>query len=286
MARPSPLPTAVLVLLTAAASVPAAPASSQEAEEIMNTALERYEERMEGIRTYRVRQEVMGFTTTNRFVKKTVDGHPVFVQAGSDSAADRMPRGWGNPYRLFPQLAGRARLAGRAAVDGEEVWHLVVDDFRGLELEGMTPTRAAGQFRPQRLELFLDTDDSAIRRLKMQGKMVRDTASRPLSMDAGFHDYREVEGMLHPFRVTISVQGMSAAISPEEMERARRQLEQARKRIEQMPEARREAMREMMEGQLEQLRQVVESGRLETEVVVQEVQVNEAATGGGDPDGG
>lgn len=257
------------------------PVSAQTAGEILRTALERYEQRMEGIRTYRVTQRVMGMTTTNRFVKTTVDGHPVFVQAGADSAVDRMPRGWGNPYRLFPRLADRAELVGRSTVDGHETWHVAVTDFQGLELDAMTPDRAAGQFRPQRLDLHLDTGSHAIRKLELQGKMVTDTASRALSLTAGFHDYREVQGMLHPFRVSIRVQGMSAALPAGELKRARRQLQRVQQQIEQLPEDQREKARQAMGDQLDQLRRIVESGEVRTEVVVTDLQVNEDAGGAG-----
>lgn len=272
--QPSRAAATVLAVLLAAATV-AAPASAQSAEEVMNTALERHEARMEGIDTYSVTQEVMGFTTTNRFVKTEVDGHPVFVQADQDSADGQVPEGWDNPYRLFPRLAERAVLQGRTTMDGEDVWHITVDDFRGLDLEQMTPERAAGEFRPQHLRLYLDTETSVLRRLEMEGEMVSGSSSGPLTMEAGFHDYRDVEGMLHPFRISLSVEGMDAAISEEELQQARRQLEHFRKQLEEMPEAQRESMREMMGDQLERLNQIVESGNLETTVEVRRIRVNE-----------
>ena len=277
--RPPPsFPAAALA--AAAAVLAAAPAAGQSAEAIMDTALARYEARMEGIRTYRVRQTTMGFTTTSSFVKRTVDGHPVFVRAGQEEGAGRMPRGWGNPYRLFPVLAERAELAGRTRVDGHPTWHVVVSDFRGLRLEGMTPDPAAGRFRPQRLELFLDLRSHVLRRLRLRGKMVTDTSSRALAMDAGFRDYRDVEGMLHPFRVTITVRGMTAAIPRERLERARRQLERALARLEQRPGSPRGTSRQRLEARLEQLRRMLASGVFETEVSVEEVVVNGGAPAG------
>lgn len=271
---------AAAALAAAAAALAAAPASGQGAAAIMDTALARYEARMEGIHTYRVRQTTMGFTTTSSFVKRTVDGHPVFVRSGRENDAGRMPRGWGNPYRLFPTLAERAELAGRTRVDGHPTWHVVVSDFRGLRLEGMTPDPAAGRFRPQRLELFLDVRSHVLRRLRLRGKMVADTSSRALAMDAGFHDYRDVEGMLHPFRLTLTVRGMTAAIPRERLERARRQLERARARLKQRPDSRRGTTRQRLEARLEQLRRMLESGVFETEVSVEEVVVNGGASAG------
>lgn len=279
--RPAREPLAMSLALAALAAFSAAPAPAQTAGEILDTAFERHERRMEGISTYRVTQRVMGMTTTNRFVKRSVDGHPVFVQAGRDSAGTGMPRGWGNPYRLFPRVAERADLEGRATVDGHEAWRVVVTDFQGLDVEAMTPERASGQFRPQRLELLLDTDDLVLRRLSMQGKMVTDTASTAFSMEAGFHDYRRQEGMLFPFRVTLRVQGLTAAVSPEELERARRQLARVEEQLEQLPEGERERARQSMGPQLERIRQLVEGGPLETELVVTDLEVNEEATGGG-----
>lgn len=272
--QPSRAAAATVLAVLLAAAV-AAPAAAQSAEEVMNTALERHEARMSGVDTYSVTQSVMGFTTTNRFVKTEVDGHPVFVHADQDSADGQVPEGWDNPYRLFPRLADRAVLQDRTTVDGVDVWHITVDDFRGLDLEQMTPERAAGEFQPRHLALYLDTETSVLRRLELEGEMVSDSNSGPLAMEAGFHDYRNVEGMLHPFRISLSVEGMDAAISEEELERARRQLEQFRKQLEEMPESQRESMREMMGDQLERLNQIVESGNLETTVQVRTIRVNE-----------
>lgn len=271
----------ILLAPAALAALSAAPAPAQTAGEILDTAFERHEQRMEGVRTYRVTQRVLGMTTTNRFVKRTVDGHPVFVQAGRDSVDAGMPRGWGNPYRLFPRVADRAELEGRATVDGHEAWRIVVDDFQGLDLEAMTPDRAGGQFRPQRLELLLGTGDLVLRRLSMQGKMVTDTASTAFAMEAGFHDYRRQEGMLFPFRLTLRVQGLTAAVPAEELERAQRQLARVERQLEQLPEGERERARQSMGPQLERLQQLVDGGPVETEVVVTDLRVNEEATGGG-----
>lgn len=275
-----PTRAAATCLLTAVlAAAGASPAPAQTAGDIMNTALEQHEERMEGVETYSVTQSVMGFTTTNRFVKKEVDGHPVFVQAGRESGESAVPEGWGNPYRLLPRLADRASLEGRTRVDGEEVWHVSVDDFEGLELGQLTPEDATGQFRPRHMELFLDTETSVLRRLELRGEMVTDTSSRPMRMDASFHDYRDVEGMLHPFRVAISVQGMDAAISDEQLRQARSQLRQFQQQMEEMPESQQEAMKQMLEDQLDRLREIVESGNLDVEVRVQRVRVNEEVGG-------
>lgn len=272
----------VAVAATAAVLAPGTTAAAQTAEAIMDTALQRYESRMEGIRTYRVRRTVSGVTTTSRFVKRTVDGRPVFVRAGRQRRGPGVPAGWGNPYRLFPLLADRAALAGRTRFDGRPVWHVVVSDFGGLRLEGMTPLRAGGRFRPQRLDLLLDTGSHVLRRLRLQGKMVTDSGSRPLAVEAEFGDYREVQGMLHPFRLTLTVRGITATMPEADLRRLRRRHERLRRRLERLSDGQPERRR-ILQARLEQLRRMTESGEFRTEVVVREVEVDPEPGAGGGP---
>lgn len=268
------LPALVLLTLVAAA-----PAAAQSAEEVLQTALERYEEQISGVETYTVTQEVMGFTTTNRFVKREIDGHPVFVseESASDTAAG-LPEGWGNPYRMVPELASRAELAGTTTTDGQEVWVVEIADLEGLDFENMTPSEVEGEFRPRQLTFHVDTDDYLFRHLGLRGEMIRDDGtSQPIALDAAFRDYRTIEGMPHPFEIRVNIEGMSGAVSGEELARAREQLQELRSRMEDMPEQQRAMMERMMGPQMEQLEKMVTSGTMDVTVQVKEVLVNEGS---------
>lgn len=261
----------VLAVLAALALSPLA-GEAQSAREIMDTALQKYRQQTEGIQAYTVTQEVMGATITHRFVKREVEGQEVFVPA-DDTAGSRLPRGWGNPYQMFPALADRATLQGTTPLDGHDSWILRVDDFSGLDLESMTPEGARGDFEPDSITLYVDRQRHLLRGLSMKGKMTASDSTRPISVRARFRDYREVEGMLHPFVMDVSVEGMQAALTPAERRAARQQLRDLEARMEQMSEQQREMMEGMMGPQLEKFRQMLESGTMETTVQVLNVEV-------------
>lgn len=262
----------VAVLLLAGLALSATEASAQSAREIMDTALEKYRQQTEDVQAYTVTQEVMGATITHRFVKQEVEGHEVFVPAG-DTAAGQLPRGWGNPYQMFPALAERATLHGTTPMNGHESWILRVTDFSGLDLESMTPEGARGEFQPDSITLYLDRERHLLRGLEMEGKMAAGDSTRPISVRARFRDYRDVEGMMHPFRMEVSVEGMTAALSPAERQAARQQLQALEARMEQMTEQEREMMEGMMGPQLQKFRQMLDSGTLDTTIRVQSLEV-------------
>lgn len=276
------LARAFLLLPLLLAGATAAPAEAQSAETIMRRAVEAYERSVEDVEDYTVVQEVMGLATvTSHFVKREIDGHPVFVKAGEDGTGDAGPEGWGNPYRLFPALADRAHLEGTREEEGERVWALSVTDFSGLDASRMTPPQVPGEFHPERAVIHLDVDDYTIRRIFLEGRVDRDGEARDLEMDARFRDYRTVKGMPYPYELEITMKGMEAVMSPEEIEQARAQLREFREQMEQAPEDRRAMMERVLGPRLEELERMVESGEARITVRVQEMRVNE-----GPPEGG
>lgn len=274
-------PTAALLL--AALAVPAGPGAAQSGQEIMERAAEAHEKRMEGIDEYTVTQQVdvMAAPVTRRFVKRTVDGRSVFVAASRDAEQPDTPAGWGNPYRLIPQVAGRAVLDGRASLDGGgEAWRISVDDFEGLDVSGMTPAGARGDFRPARATFLLDTESLAIRRVVMRGTMESEAGSGPVKIEARFDDYREIGGMLHPFRTEVSVEGMHSIIGEEGLAEARRRLEILQARRDSLTEAEKAMLPPVAARRLERLRNLVEEGRVDVTVEVRDLQVGPEGSGG------
>lgn len=271
--RRAPAMALVTGLLTTVALLPSA-LHAQSGEEILRTALDRYQERMEGVDNYTVVQEVMGFESVTYFERTEVDGRPVFVprSESGDEAAQSTPQ---NPYSEFYALAERAEREGTEVVNGEEAHVLTVTNFEGVELWSPGGGGQVGEFTPERATFYIDAEDYLIRRMRMVGTTSMQGQEREVSFTADFQDYREVDGFVHPFVLDVTVEGLGGEMSPEEREELERSLEEMRAQLEEMPAQQREMVERMMSGQLEQMESMLAQGNMELSVQVTEVRVNE-----------
>ncbi|MGD2218199.1 MAG: hypothetical protein PVJ64_15685 [Gemmatimonadales bacterium] len=258
----------LLSLLFALARAPAA--AGQSAADVLETAMARFEDRMSGIDNYTVVMDVMGFEVTNYFEKETVDGRPTFVLKSSSGSEQQ---GAGLFYNGFMQVADRANLAGKRSVDGFDCHVVTVDDFSGIDFDPETPDEEE-DFKPEKGTFFLDTGDYLIRKLEMEGEFQRDGSWQPMTMKIDFKDYREVDGMLHPFLLEMSVAGLNNAMSEEEMQQARESLEEMKRRMEEMPANQRAAMERMMGSRMEELERMLNSGSIQVTTRVTQLKVN------------
>lgn len=263
-------------LVVVALLAPATPAAlqAQSGEEIMRTALERYEERMQGVENYTVVQEVMGFESSTYFEKQEIEGHTVFVpqeQMGSE-AAQQAPD---SPYSSMFELAERSTHEGTETVDGERCHVVSVTDFEGVDLWSPPEGAGDGEFTPRKAVFHVDTDDYLIRKMKVDGTTTVQGESRDVSFTAHMRDYREVEGVVHPFLMEISVEGFQAGMSPEEREQMRKSMEQMRAQMDQMSDQQRQMMEKMMGGKLEKMEKMLAQGSMGATVRVKEIRVNE-----------
>ncbi len=247
-------------------------AAAQSAKEILRTSLKEYERRMEGIENYTIVQETMGFETSITFVRTEVEGRTVFVPKGQEGASSG---GMSNFYRMYPKIAERAELEGKALVDGEQC-HVVVVDLSGLDLDQEMAMGDRGDFVPRKGKLYVDTDDHLIRKMEMEGEITADGKTRPMTAVTVLSDYREVEGMLHPFQVHITATGLAAGMSEEDAEEARKGLEEMERNLEGMDASQRAMVERMMGGQMEKLRKMLETGQFEITTITKEVRVNES----------
>lgn len=246
-------------------------AAAQSAEEILMTSLEEYERRMDGIENYTIVQETMGFETSITFERTEVDGRPVFLPRGQERASGV---GMSNFYRMYPKIAEHAELEGKASVDGEQC-HVMVVDLSGLNLEQEMAIGGGGDFAPKKGVLYVDTDDHLIRKMEMEGEITADGKTRPMTAVTVLSDYRQVEGMLHPFQVHITATGLAAGMSEEDAEDARKNLEEMEKNLEGMDASQRAMVERMMGPQMEKLRKMLETGQFEMTSITKEVRVNE-----------
>ena len=257
------LPT-LLIALTLAA-----PASAQSAADVLQTAMSRYEDRMSGIDNYTTVIEVMGTTVTNYFEKQMVDGHPVFVLKDRSGRAE----GAGMFYNGFMEVIDRATLAGDESIDGHDCHVVNVDDFSGVDFDP-TSTEDEENFRPEKGTFYLDSDSYVLRRMVMDGQSNQDGKWQPITMQIDFKDYREVDGMLHPFLAEMNFTGINNTMSEEEMQEARESLEQMKKQLAEMPASQRAAVERMLGPKMEQLEEMLNSGSIQMTTEVKELKVN------------
>ena len=216
----------------------------------------------------------MGFETTLYFEKQMVDGEPVFVMSneygtGSDNDMSEM-------YQDFVKYAERAKYEGKAEVDGHETYVLFIDDFTGM----LERDDQEDDFMPKKGTIYLDVGKYILRRMEMDGIMEADGKESPVHADMHFEDYREVGGMLHPFRTRMEMSGIMSGMSEEDMEEARRSLADMRKQLNEMPESQRKMIEGMMKGQMDKLEEMVSSGTMQITIEVVELRVNEGPPSG------
>jgi hypothetical protein len=269
--------------LTAALVIPLAlpvAARAQSAADILNRMLSEYERRSQGVENYTIVQETMGMETVTYFEKETVDGHPVFrlrstraggmVMTEHDSEAD----GWDEFYSLAPQMISRAEYEGRDQIEGRAVHVVVVNDLDEIGF-GQGPAPEDADFQPERGRFYVDADQWVVRRMEFEGSMTAQDETHDVKSVADFSDFREIDGMLHPFLMDVTVEGFGEAMDPE----MRGQLAEMKRELEQMPEAQRKMVEQMMKAQMENLEQMGDEGGMKIQIKVKELRVNAGPPG-------
>lgn len=186
-----------------------------------------------------------------------------------------------DPYAMLRRLSDRFEVAGTGDIEGQPTWILAADDPGGIDV-------GADDFAPRSIRFHMDRRDYVIRRVEMEGDMDMEGERRPVTVVVQLDDYRDVDGLLHPFHTTISFDGMDTGMSDEEaaelsaqMEEARRQMAEMEKQLAQLPPEQRQMIKQQMERmggmpgmqQMEARMDALAAGRMET--VVREVRVNQ-----------
>lgn len=265
----------LVAVAVATGTAPTAPVQAQDAQDILQTALDRYVERTEGVENYTITYGgFMGsgdFTTYHE--KEVVDGFPIFRPVSVEGLPDESSSDW-DPYRQFPEIAERAEYRGTEEIDGVNAHLVSIDDFEGLDFT--PPNAGAGEFEPETMTLWIDGADWLIRRMRIEGTAEIEGEEKPLTMVASMRDYRTVEGMPFPYETAIAVEGAMAAsgMSEEDAAEARQQLAEMKAQMENMPEQQREMMERLMGPQMENLEKMVGSGTFEMTLTVKDLKVN------------
>lgn len=259
----------------------AAPLSAQSATEVFERMLAEHDRRAESIDNYTVVQEAMGQPVTIYFEKEMSRGHAVFrvrdtrvagARAGGAPDADS----YGDLWDHLPELMERASYAGRETVDGHAVHVVTIDDLASTAFAKRL-ARGTGDFQPRRGTFFVDTERWVPRRMVFEGRLTVNGKPADVTMHMDMQDYRDVDGLLQPFRTLVRIEGLGGAVDPE----MRKQYEEMKTRLAEMPEAQRAMAERMMKGQLEQMEKMMgDDGAMNVEIVVREVRVNAGPLGG------
>jgi hypothetical protein len=264
---PWPLLACVPGLLACASSLLAAPLSAQSAAEVFHEALRRYQAQTEGVAAYTLVQDAMGMSTETRFERRDVDGIALFVPVGVPGVDPESS----SPLTSFPRLAEIATYEGERALDDGACHELAVADLSSVDMGFARVPNEQMEFTPRSAAFCVDTETYMMRWVAIAGDLVAGDQSGPATMRIASDDYRDVDGLLVPFRTTVEFEGM--AVAPGDAAAAREALEQARAEIAKMPAEQRAAMEAMLEGSLEAMSTAAAGGPQSMTMTVTEVRV-------------
>ena len=264
------------LLLTALSAFAGGTAAAQSPAEIVDAMLSEYEARIAGVENYTMVQVVMGFESLTYYEKEmSGDGRPVFRTRTAAIAGEQgsPATGMDDVYALGEDLANRSEYFGRESLNDVEVPVLDIADLRGTGFGSNVAQDS--EFEPTRGRVYLDTETYVPRRLIFEGEMNRDGSTLPLTATIDMGDYRELQGLLIPYRTVTTIDGLAAAIDPE----VRAQFEQMRRELENMPAQQRQMIESMMADQMKQFEAMMtdDGAPMVIEVVVRDVRVNEGS---------
>jgi hypothetical protein len=273
------------MVATPVATVMATPAVAQSAADIFDQMLDRQRQGLSGIDNLLIEQETMGVVTTLYLVKEMVDGEPVLrprmtIVGGMNVPiqGSEGPDAWSGSARVHRQWADRFRVDGTEDVNGRAVYRLAIDDFAGIDMG--TPPGQDTPMTPRSAVFYVDKSDLVMVRMEMElATTTDDGEARVVTMASTMDDYRDIDGYLHPFRTSISWQGLTAMV-PDGMDSSEleQQLEEMETRLADMPTAQRGMVERMLKPQIERLRDMLDGAPME--IIVTKLEANVAPPGG------
>lgn len=266
------------ILASVAVLVSATPAAAQSGPEIMQQLIDRQRERLAGIESLLIEQKVMGIATTFYLVREMVDGNPTLVPRMTMMGGMNVPLprvaldAWSGSAEVYGEWAERFSLDGTDDIDGRPVYRLTIDDFSGIDF-GASPGQDA-PLTPLSGVLYVDRSDLVILRMEMDIEVAVPTGggeTRVTQLVSMLDDYREVNGYLHPFRSSVSWEGLIELLANgQDLAEMERQLAEMEQRLQNAPPA----QRSLFENMLEPLRDMLSGAPMETIVTRLEVNVD------------
>ncbi len=264
----------IMIAVVVSAAVSIAPAAAQTGPEILQQMIDRHQERLTGIDNILIEQEMMGFGSSLYLVKEMVDGTPTMVPRTMNVAGMNIPtdeaafiEAWTGSARVFGQFAERFTLDGTQVIDGQRAYRLAIDDFTDIDF-GVPPGQDL-PMTPVSGRLYIDPSDFVLLRMEIEMNVMTDGGSEVVEMSSTLEDYREVDGYLHPFDISVDLGGL-LNVGPfgANLEEVRAQLDQLEARLDQVPPA----QRDFVERLIQPLRATLDGAPIE--IVATRLSVN------------
>ncbi len=146
------------------------------------------------------------------------------------------------------------------------------------KVEGLFPEEDDLDGEIHSANFYIDTDKWVVRKIEFEIEDEVDGDLRRFNPVILMDDYRDIEGMMVPFKTTMIIDGLSSQMTEQELEEAREGFRELEENLEQMSPEEREMMMRMIGPQIEEYKKILETDRLETSVIIKEVRVNTGLT--------
>ena len=179
-------------------------------------------------------------------------------------------------YSQMQTFLDNAKVLGTETIDGRNAWH--------IRAEGLNHVQPAddGEYRIEAISMYVDTADYVPLSMKMEGTMVADDESQPMTMETIQSDYRQVPGsnMYESYRQVMRMSGMLTPEQEAQMAEAQVQLAEFEKQKATMPPQQVAMMEAMMGPQLKMLEDMTKGNGVEFETVIDNIRINPVLTDG------
>jgi len=215
---------------------------------------EKHVTRMAGVNDYTTIQDVTGQAVLTYFEKTSEEaGIPIFqpkmtivggIPAPMPEGEDDGMNGLVARMQTASELAS---LEGTVQVDGKPAWVL---RFTGVDELGWTaPSGGEDAFVPKVVTLHVDQAESVVVGIRFEGQAPVDGVDADVAIQINLTDFREVEGMLHPFQMSFVQEGLLGGPNGAQALEAQAQIAAARAQLSSVPEAQRAGYARMIDEQ-------------------------------------
>jgi len=247
-------------------------------EQILNNMVAEFEKGVRNIDDYTLITNMY----TAEYKKTYVDGRPTFksrvrvrgmeqLSGGAISTSSMGHSEFFDPD-MFNYLKEHAEYRGTETIDGARAHNIFVEELRELVTD-------ANADRTRNVHFYIDADLWVLRKMTFDVQMKeRPGEEQTMNGIVRFQDFRNIEGMLMPFKTVMEMEGLDSAVSDAEREEARKSMEELKKQLDAMPAQQRSMMENMLGPQLRQLENMLAGEKFEIVIQVEEVKVNTGLT--------
>lgn len=210
-------------------------------------------------------------------IRPMTDQMALFLRAGAAYREDDGRAEARDARADMDQFVSRARFVGVEDTEsGSPAFLVEAADLFDVPL---AQPKGGGEYRLEKVGLWIDTEHYVPLRLRMDGQVTRNNTVTPFTIERLDLDYRQVGPLYESHRQIMRLTGVmegASAKDRKQMEKARKDMAKARQQLAAMPEGPQKAMvMKMMKPQLEKFERLVSAGAFEATTRVVSIAVNE-----------